>query len=218
MTKKTMKKAIPMIIGGLIVALLVSIIPGSFLAEASKGSMNSKPDKDIVQEIKVNKNVFTKLKTDTYIPLESAEALALTKISDKTAKITEIEVVLIDNQIHYVVEVTTANKDINKTFKISINGVTGKIIDIDVDIKDPVKDQVKDPVKEGKYITKEESIKIALAKIGKDAKLDEIELEDDDDDNDTPIYEIEMYDDNYEYELEIHAITGEILKFKKERD
>lgn len=315
MTKKRFRKTFPMIIGALVVALLVSIMPGSLLVEASKGLKDITLNKDIVEVVKVNRTVFPKLKTDNYIPLGSAEALALTKINDKTAKITDIEVVLIDNQVHYVVEVTTYHKEINKVFKISISGVIGKVIDIDVDIKDPtekpvkdpvaldvikiskdvfsklrtdiyimlesveslaltkmddktakvtevrlalidnqvhyivevttpnkeinkifkitingvtgnvkdidieikdpVKDPIKDPVKEGKYITKEEAIKIALAKIGKDAKLDEIEFEDDDH---GPIYEIEMYDDKYEYELEIHAITGEILKFKKERD
>jgi len=209
MTKKRFKRVLPMVVGSLIIALVLSIIPGNFLVEASKDFKSVTANKDIVEVVKIKRNVFSRLKTDNYIPLESAEAIALSKINDNTSKITGIEVELIEDQVHYIVEVTTYNKEINKIFKIKINGITGNIKD--VEIKDPVKD----PVKEGEYITKEEAIKIARAKIGKDAKLDEIEFEDDDD---TPIYEIEMHDDKYEYEIDIDAITGEILKFKKERD
>ena len=32
------------------------------------------------------------------------------------------------------------------------------------------------------------------------------------------MYEIERYDDEYEYEIVIHAITGEVLKYEKELD
>ncbi len=62
-----------------------------------------------------------------------------------------------------------------------------------------------------KYISKEEANEIAIAKIGKDVTLDEIEFERD---SNPPKYEIEMFDNEYEYDIEIQAITGEVLKFE----
>lgn len=64
-----------------------------------------------------------------------------------------------------------------------------------------------------KYITKEQAIEIAINKVGAGAKL--IEIESDLDDN-PPKYELEIQLGNYEYEIEIHAITGSIIDFEKD--
>jgi|LFRM01.1.fsa_nt_gb hypothetical protein len=64
-----------------------------------------------------------------------------------------------------------------------------------------------------KYITKDQAIQIGINKVGDGAKL--IEIESDLDDN-PPKYELEIQLGNYEYELEIHAITGSIIDFEKD--
>ena len=39
-----------------------------------------------------------------------------------------------------------------------------------------------------------------------------------DKDNNPPKYEIEMYNENYEYEIEVHGITGAIIDFERDND
>lgn len=74
------------------------------------------------------------------------------------------------------------------------------------------KDDNKTIVK-SKYISKEEAIEIAMKKVGPGGSL--VEIKSDLDDN-PPKYELEIILGNYEYELEIHAITGAIIDFDKD--
>lgn len=304
MWKKTIKKALPMLAGALIIATVVSILPSSFLAEASKG----------IKRDKVLNKVVTESKAVTYITLEAAEKIALNKVNDKSAEITDYEIELTYVNAHYDFEITTKN---NK-YEIEVDGVTGQIVEYEVEkikedkiqtnngrfiskyeakmaaldhvndktahltdfeielekdiphflvvvktsthkylmkieaetgkVYDVIKstresndddnddddddddykirgnsDKIKNkkdkekniPVVQVKYITKEKAIDIALAKIGTKAILEEIEFEKGDN---PPKYEIEMYDKDYEYEIEIHAISGAILKFEREED
>ena len=63
------------------------------------------------------------------------------------------------------------------------------------------------------YITPDQAAAIAMARIGAQARL--ISIDQDTDDN-PPVYEIRAADQNYSYEIEVHAITGAILDFEKE--
>lgn len=223
MKKQTIKRALPMVLGALVVSTVVSVIPFDRFAEANREYIVSK---DKVVEKKVDLN--NKLENKKHITLEQAKDIALKRVGDKTAKITEIEIDLNNIKPYYEIEITTNHKngkvEIIKKFNIEINAITGKIIDVDVKVKKIVdgkvvvdKDKDKDKVvpMEKVYITQEKAIEIAKNKIGKNVKLEEIELDHDDG---VPVYEIEMYDDEYEYEIEIHAITGEILEFEIDED
>lgn len=64
-----------------------------------------------------------------------------------------------------------------------------------------------------KYISKDEAISIGLKKVGNQSIL--VEIESDLDDN-PPKYELEIILGAYEYELEIHAITGAIIDFERD--
>lgn len=64
-----------------------------------------------------------------------------------------------------------------------------------------------------KYISTDEATKIGLNKVGKGAKL--IKIKSDLDDN-PPKYKLEILLEKYEYEIEIHAITGAIIDFEKD--
>jgi uncharacterized membrane protein YkoI len=63
------------------------------------------------------------------------------------------------------------------------------------------------------FISSEEAIKIGKNKVGAEAKL--IKIEADLDDN-PPKYNIELVLGDYEYELEIHAITGAVIDFERD--
>lgn len=298
MKKRTIKRALPMLVGTLIVSLIVSIIPSNFMVEASKGSKE-------VKNPKVVSNVVAK----EYIKLEKAIEIALKKVRDKKAEVTDIEISLTYKDPHYIIEISTKSH----VYKVKIDGITGKVINVEknkikedntnkvtfisryeakaialkkvnnstaniVKFADELKRDVphylasivtsthqyimKINAKTGevydleifakdlndnlyyfdnnkqkgtadkvyeyyrtkhykennvpvdpKYITKEDAIKKALAEIGKDATLDKIELKKDED---TPRYEVKMYDKDYKYKVELHAVTGQILKYKKE--
>lgn len=85
--------------------------------------------------------------------------------------------------------------------------------------KEPIKENIphkKDEEKiivSPKYISKEEAIAIGLKKVGVGSIL--VEIEEDLGDN-PPKYELEIILGNYEYELEIHAITGAVIDFEKD--
>lgn len=99
----------------------------------------------------------------------------------------------------------------------------GPVVEIPKDEKPSNKEPVKKetPVKKDddkvivkpKYISKDEAIEIGLKKIGIGAILVEIDVELDDN---PPKYELEIILGNYEYELEIHAITGAVIDFEKD--
>ena len=213
MKKNTIKKVLPMLAGALIIALVVSILPSGYFSEASK-------------------NLNTKLVEEKHITLEQAEKIALNKVNDKSAKVVDFEVELTVNNPRYKFEIDTDAFE----YEIVINAITGEIIDYEKDSHDDDHDDYRDydddkdqddekvlrdkevtnkPIVNVKYITKEKAIEIALAKIGSKSTLDEIEFEQDDN---PPKYEIEMYDDKYEYEIEIHAITGAVLEFERDED
>lgn len=208
MFRNTIKKSLPMLAGALIIALVVSILPSGYFAEASK-------------------NITTKVVSQKYITLEQAEQIALTKVNDKKAEIVDFEIELTGKKPNYDFKLVT---DLHE-YEIEINAITGEIIDFEKDrINDDKYDddevdhnriskkdntQISKPVVEVKYITKEKAIQIAIARIGSNATLEEIEFDKGDN---PPKYEIEMYDDKYEYEIEIHAITGAVLDFEREED
>lgn len=76
------------------------------------------------------------------------------------------------------------------------------------------KDKSKDKsIVSSKYITTEKAIEIGINKVGVGAEL--IKIKSDLDDN-PPKYELEITLGNYEYELEIHAITGAVIDFEKD--
>lgn len=309
MTKKAIKKVTPVLLGLLIIAMVVSVFPSNVYADKVKGV---KPSKDKKVETKVeNKKVENK--TVEYIKLSEAEEIALKKVKNKKAEVTDYEIQLTYKDPHYKIEVTIDNGNLIKVSTVKIDGITGKVKDVNTEkIKVNKDNKVKTnngrfiskyeakmialnevdsrtgfitgfeieleketphylvevrtssyryvikveaetgnvldtkkyvresndgyyyeedykikgnsdkinkdkekyaPVVKVKFISEEKAIEIALAKIGKTAKLDKIKLEKDDN---PPKYEVEMYDDKYEYEIEIHAITGAVLKFERD--
>ena len=69
-------------------------------------------------------------------------------------------------------------------------------------------------------ITEEEAVRIACERAGsKDARVKDVDLEDEDDyyrsrDDFRPVWSVELRDGRDEYDVDVDAVTGEILKFK----
>jgi uncharacterized membrane protein YkoI len=64
-----------------------------------------------------------------------------------------------------------------------------------------------------RYISQETAKKIAVDHVGSGSKIRSFEEELDDS---PPKFEIELEHGNYQYDLEIHAITGAIIDFERE--
>lgn len=69
-------------------------------------------------------------------------------------------------------------------------------------------------------ITEEEAVRIARERAGsKNARVKDADLEDEDDyyrsrDDFRPVWSVELRDGRDEYDVDIDAVTGEVLKFK----
>lgn len=199
MWKKTIKKALPMLAGALIISMVVSIIPSGFFAAADKG----------IKSANVSK-VEVETKSTTYLTLEQAEQIALNKVDDKSAEITYYEVELTYKDPHYDIEVTTNNRK----YEIEIHGITGEILEYEVEKinEDKIKEtKIKDEkVKSnnGRFISKDEAKMAALAHINdKTAHLVgfEIELE-----KDVPHFLVAVKTSTHKYLMKIEAETGKV--------
>lgn len=98
-----------------------------------------------------------------------------------------------------------AQKDIIKIARKT--GVVDHLKDLEIEFsKKPSK-----PINEVKNLTKEQVEEKAREKINaRGLRLDSIELIKD---NNPQVYKVKMYNDNYEYELKVHATTGAILEY-----
>ena len=199
MWKKTIKKALPMLAGALIISMVVSIVPSGFFAAADKG-------------------VKSETKSTTYVTLEQAEQIALDKVDDKSAEITYYEVELTYKDPHYDFEVTTNNRK----YEIEIHGITGEILEYEVEKingdkikKTKIKD---DKVKSnnGRFISKDEAKMAALEHINnKTAHLAgfEIQLE-----KDIPHFLVAVKTSTHKYIMKIEAETAKVYDVIKSRE
>lgn len=153
--------------------------------------------------ISVNNNHQTS--TNKYIASEAAIEIAKNKINTKVF-LDEIDFEDDDNKFYYEIELYDSENE----YKVNVDALTGKIISF---VKESNIKQTEIIARE--YLSVERAIEIARSKINGKATLESIELEADDN---PPKYEIEMFDETYEYEIEIHAITGAIINFEKKLD
>lgn len=102
----------------------------------------------------------------------------------------------------------------NKEYDYEVDVYTGTIVSHDFDIED--RDDFDDKGKTRQYITKSEASKIVLDKVP-GATSNQLEIELDDDDG-RAVYEGELKYKGTEYEFEINAKTGEVMKWKVDKD
>lgn len=138
--------------------------------------------------------------TDKMITEEQAVTIAKGKVN---ALVIDIELEKDDNSYYYDIEL----EDEKFEYDVLVNAFTGEIIKF-------TKENIDDNqyVQSEKLLSKDEAIAIAKTKANGDVK--NIELDSDDN---RKIFEIEMKDNEFEYEIELDAATGEFLKFEKDR-
>ena len=98
-------------------------------------------------------------------------------------------------------------------YEIVVNAETGEIVEFDREQQENNK-----PIDSAVTITKENAIEIALnkAEVTKDtaygvhAKLEK--------DDGAMIYEVEFKTDDFEFEVDINAVSGEVIKFDRENN
>ena len=104
-------------------------------------------------------------------------------------------------------------EDVQKTVNgFNMNSSVLNIGDSDYD------DRYDTPNAPSKYISKEKAMEIALVQAG--ANIENVVFDDRDFDfnNGRPVYEFEFYVGNIEYEIEIDALTGKVLKYEVDED
>lgn len=139
---------------------------------------------------------------------EEAKAAALAHAGLQSADVTFVKSELDrENGVQvYEVEFYTQN---GREYDYEINAVTGEVISVDEDAENypPPSD----------VISKEKAVSIALSKVP-DANTSNVRTVELDNEDGRWVYEVEILYDGTEYDAEIDAYTGEILKWETERD
>lgn len=156
----------------------------------------------------INVNKVGNASSESYIGESEAKNIALTHANVDNPTSLKIEFDLDDGVMVYEVEFYSGNIE----YDYEINAVTGAVIEYNKDGKDG---NIQNDNVSSDYITKEGAKNIALTHAGVNPSYVEIEF---DFENGIAVYEINFEYDGYEYEYEIDATSGDILKNKKERD
>ncbi len=151
-----------------------------------------------------------------YIGRDKAVEIALGAANIEMANARELECELDYENGAMVYEV--GFKFAGKEYDYEINAVTGEMIRNDTEVDDDYNETTVAPPENVIYIGNETAIKAALKHAGvyrSDARELECEL---DTDEGTPHYEVEFKSGNKEYDYEVNAKTGEIIKADSEID
>lgn len=141
--------------------------------------------------------------TETYIGIEKAKELALkdARLAGKSVFFVKTKLDWDDTRAEYDIEFVYGNTE----YDYEIDALTGTILEKDWDIEDyAIPDS-------GNYIGLENAKEIARKDAGASSSVTYHEAKLDRDDG-RMIYEIEFYSGNTEYDYEIDALTGTILK------
>lgn len=141
---------------------------------------------------------------DTGISVEEAKNIAFQEINDMNGIIVEYELEdYRDKYGNHEFEIQLNNE----RHEVKVDGKTGEII------KKQLKQNNHKVDEYDKYIGFDKAWKIVSDKIDKDNSLiTKVELEDHDDSTERAYYEFEIKEGNKEYDIDIDAETGEILK------
>ncbi|HPU63669.1 MAG TPA: PepSY domain-containing protein, partial [Mobilitalea sp.] len=152
----------------------------------------------------------------SYIGKEKALAIALShsKVDDNKIYNLKIEIDYDDKRAVYEIEFETGEAE----YEYSIDAITGKIIESEREAKESStsKTSTSNNTSSKKYIGKTEAFNKALEHAGvSKSAVTEYEV-DFDKDNGKAVYEIEFETSDREYDYEIDAYTGKVLKYESE--
>ncbi len=146
---------------------------------------------------------------DSYIGEDKALQIALDDLGASESELTELETELDFEHKLMVYEIEFVYNGME--YEYEINAVTGDILEVETDDEDHKYDG-KDEIKAD--ITEDQAKKIVFDHAGIDgAKADKVKIELDRDDG-VNKYEVEFYVDGVEYEYDINATTGSVIKYK----
>lgn len=135
---------------------------------------------------------------------DEAKAIAIKSVGGKVMKIELDREKSVD-----VYDVEIQSKGIE--YDLDIDAKTGKVLRTEKDDMDN-DDQDDNVIPDGKYISEEAAIEIAM----KQAKGTVTEIGLDNEDG-IVVYEIEITDGTYEYDFDIDATSGKVLKFEQDQ-
>ncbi len=201
-----------------VAALLLTALTGC----QSAGSAVNQPEQQITPVpdptvLQTDPAVSQLLPTETVISMITAEdaiEIALKDAGLEKEDIRDLDAELdYDNgKAHYDVDFEKDDKD----YDYEIHAETGKILKKDVPAKAAAASAT--TTDKPKQITRDEAKSIALNHAGLTAsQVRDLEVELDRDDGKAH-YDVSFDADGYDYDYEIHAETGKILKSEKERD
>ncbi len=200
--------------------ITLEIKPGSelpndkFLEEIAKGV------KDLTKSMDLNSKVVGVSKDDynkAKITAAKAKEIALKHagLTESDVKFVKVELDYDDGRLEYEIEFYKGNVE----YDYEIDAMSGKILEFDKEIDDIDYKKIKNQNKvnnNNKYIGMNKAIDIALKHAGKNIKDVRFDDKEFDKDDGRASYEIEFKSGGVEYEYDIDAITGEIIKFEKD--
>lgn len=146
---------------------------------------------------------LSKVNSADYITEEKVKAIAQEKAK---GDIVEFSLDSDDNRAHYDIEM----RDGNTKYEMDIDAITGDIYDFEQENENAGVQNTGDSSSvnaDQTRITKDEAMKIAQEAAS--GKVTDVEIDDDE-------YEFEIRDGKVEYDIEINAFTGDIVKFEQE--
>ena len=195
----------------LVVALLLPVLAGC--KSATTNEATQPPAAAAITPSAPPATVPATIPTVQYITPEEAKAIALQDAGLAEADVRDLEVELDrdDGTVHYDVDFEKGNAD----YDYDIDAVTGEILRAE---KPAAAASSGTSGNNAKLLSKEEARDIALKHAGlKVDQVRELEVELDRDDG-TVHYDVDFEKDGYDYDYEIDASSGKILKSRKERD
>lgn len=136
------------------------------------------------------------------VMINQGQAQKIAREKANNAKVTEIELEEDDGATYYQVELENATHE----FEVEIDAFTGKVLIIEMEQRDD-QEQAKSQV------MSRAAIEQLINKNYSDFRIEKIELDDDDG---QMIYEIELKAGRTEIEMELDAVTGDVLDFDKD--
>ncbi|MDQ0208993.1 PepSY domain-containing protein [Alkalicoccobacillus murimartini] len=204
-TEQDAKKIAEDFIGGKVTDIEKDTDDGVVYYEVEVDLNGEDYDLDILEEngqiIDADGNLLrTDASSSAAISQEDAEAAAKEAVSMDTVIKTDLEIE--NGQYVYEVEFNV-NGDGED---VKVNGETGEIISIDDDFNLVVQ-------QDGELISAEEAKAIAIKEVGDQSNVTEIDLDTDDG---LSIYELELNVNGVEYDVDINAVTKEVIKVEKD--
>ena len=144
------------------------------------------------------------------------KAFAHAGVSDKDVTLERVKLDKDDGRFEYEVDFRVGNTE----YEYDIDALTGEVREADRDREDGKENEnaVSSKVDSVKEVTAEKALEIALAHAGvskEKAVMDRVETDFEDG---KKIYEVEFYSAGYDYDYDIDAETGKVLRFEKEYD